>query len=161
MGKQLGAFGFLGGPSLKASGGVSNAGLLDQRLAFEWVQKYIHLFGGDPRRVTVAGESAGAASIVHHITARGGRGGPPPFGQALIQSAGWNPGVDSSHLETVFHQFLKLLKVKTLQQARKISSLDLRNANFLAVVPLGLGELEFGNMVQAQLDSILTANRWT
>ena len=144
--EQLGAFGFLGGPSLKASGGVSNVGLLDQRLAFEWVQKHIHLFGGDPRRVTVAGESAGGASIMHHITARGGRGEPPPFRQALIQSAGFNPSVDSSHLETAFHQFLKLLKVRTLQQARKVSSLDLRNANFLAAFPLGYSEPGFGKM---------------
>ena len=144
MGKKLGVFGFLGGPSLRASGGVSNAGLLDQRLAFQWVQKYIHLFGGDPRRVTVAGESAGAASIVHHITAHGGRGESPPFQQALMQSAGWNPSIDSSHLETLFHRFLKMLKVKTLQQARRVPSIDLRNANSLMAYPLGFGELGFG-----------------
>lgn len=142
--KQLGAFGFLGGPSLKASGGVSNVGLLDQRLAFQWVKKYIHLFGGDPGRVTVAGESAGGASIFHHITARGGRGSPPPFQRALIQSGGWNPSTDSSHLESLFHRFLQVLKVKTLQEARKISSIDLRNANFLLAYSLGYGELGFG-----------------
>lgn len=96
----------------------------------------------------MAGESAGAASIVHHITARGGRGKPPAFQQALIQSAGWNPSVDSSHLETLYHQFLNLLKVKTLQQARRVSSLDLRNANFLAAVSLSLGELGFGKMAR-------------
>jgi carboxylesterase type B len=59
MNYRLGAFGFLAGPSLQAAGGVANAGLLDQRLALEWIQKNIHLFGGDPERVTIMGESAG------------------------------------------------------------------------------------------------------
>lgn len=129
---------------MKASGGVSNVGLLDQRLAFKWVQKYAHLFGGDARRVTVAGESAGGASIIHHITARGGKGKPPPFQQALIQSGGWNPSIDSSHLETSFKEFFKLLKVKTLQQARKVASIDVRNANYLMAYILRWGELGFG-----------------
>jgi Carboxylesterase family len=44
---RVGAFGFLAGPTLEAAGGVSNAGLYDQRLAIEWVVKYAHLFGGD------------------------------------------------------------------------------------------------------------------
>ena len=129
---------------MRASGGVSNAGLLDQRLAFEWVQKYAHHFGGDSRRVTVAGESAGGASIFHHITAYGGGGKSPPFQQALIQSGGWNPSVDSSHLETTFHAYLKLLKVKTLKQARNLPSIDLRNANYLMAYRLRWGELGFG-----------------
>lgn len=131
---------------MKASGGVSNAGLLDQRLAFKWVQKYAHLFGGDAQRVTVAGESAGAASIVHHITARGGKGKAPPFQQALIQSAGWNPSIDSSHLERAFKDFLTLLKVKTLQQARKVASIDVRNANYITAYKLQWGELGFGTL---------------
>lgn len=59
MNYRLGAFGFLAGPTLQAEGGVSNAGLYDQRLALEWVQDNIHLFGGDPNQVTVMGESAG------------------------------------------------------------------------------------------------------
>ena len=62
MNYRLGAFGFLSGPTLQAAGGVSNAGFYDQRAALEWVQKYIHLFGGDPSRVTVMGESAGGMS---------------------------------------------------------------------------------------------------
>lgn len=59
---RLGALGFLSGKSLKAAGGVANAGLYDQRLAIEWVAKYIHLFGGDPNQVTIIGESAGGES---------------------------------------------------------------------------------------------------
>lgn len=52
---RLGALGWLAGPTFQASGGVSNAGLLDQRLALEWISKNIHLFGGDPEQVTVMG----------------------------------------------------------------------------------------------------------
>ena len=64
---RIGVFGFLGGPSLQKDG-TANVGLYDQRFALEWVQKNIHLFGGDPDRVTVMGNSAGGGSIVHQIT---------------------------------------------------------------------------------------------
>ncbi|KAF5876692.1 putative carboxylesterase family protein [Botrytis fragariae] len=68
---RLGLFGWLSGPTFEESG-AANAALLDQRLALEWIQKYIYLFGGDADRVTVIGESAGAGSIMHQITAYGG-----------------------------------------------------------------------------------------
>jgi len=64
---RLGAFGWLSGPTFQANG-TANAGLLDQRLALDWIKAYISLFGGDPNRVTVFGESAGGGSIMHHIT---------------------------------------------------------------------------------------------
>ena len=66
---RLGAFGWLAGPTLQ-SDGVANAGLYDQRFALEWVQSNIHLFGGDPSRVTVFGQSAGGGSIMHQVTVR-------------------------------------------------------------------------------------------
>lgn len=55
---RLGALGWLAGQTMQKEGGVPNAGLLDQRLALEWVQDNIHLFGGDPDRVTVMGRKA-------------------------------------------------------------------------------------------------------
>lgn len=55
------------------------------------VQKYIHLFGGDPRRVTVMGQSAGAGSIAHHLTSSS-NGDTVPFQRAILQSPGWEHG---------------------------------------------------------------------
>ncbi|KAK6953882.1 hypothetical protein Daesc_003844 [Daldinia eschscholtzii] len=69
---RLGAFGFLSSSEVKEHGQL-NAGLLDQRLALKWVQKYISKFGGDPTRVTIGGESAGGGSVLFHASAYGGK----------------------------------------------------------------------------------------
>lgn len=63
---RLGVFGFMAHPELtkesphKASG---NYALLDQAAALRWVRRNVEAFGGDPRRVTIAGESAGSVSV--------------------------------------------------------------------------------------------------
>lgn len=59
---RLNGFGFLRGKEVAAAG-ASNLGLRDQRLALEWVQDNIRNFGGDPNKVTIWGESAGAGSV--------------------------------------------------------------------------------------------------
>ncbi|TDL14970.1 sterol esterase [Rickenella mellea] len=59
---RINAFGFLGGKEVKAAG-IGNAGLRDQRFAMEWVQQHVIAFGGDPTKVTIWGESAGAISV--------------------------------------------------------------------------------------------------
>jgi para-nitrobenzyl esterase len=63
---RLGVFGFLSHPELSAEGerGTSgNYGLLDQIAALEWTRANIAAFGGDPDKITVAGESAGSCSV--------------------------------------------------------------------------------------------------
>ncbi|RDB24352.1 hypothetical protein Hypma_008425 [Hypsizygus marmoreus] len=68
---RVGQFGFLGGTRVKEDG-MLNAGLLDQCAALRWVQLYISQFGGDERRVTIWGQSAGAGSTMFHLLGNGG-----------------------------------------------------------------------------------------
>ena len=75
---RLGAEGFL-----YFGDGAANLGLLDQVAALEWVQGNIASFGGDPTKVTVAGQSAGAMSITTLLAMPGARG---LFRQAVTQS---------------------------------------------------------------------------
>ncbi|KAL9106629.1 MAG: hypothetical protein Q9227_008349 [Pyrenula ochraceoflavens] len=77
---RLGAFGFLSSDEVARNGAV-NGGLLDQNFALRWVQKYIHLFGGDPSRVTISGESAGGGSVMLQAMAYGGT-----LGDSLFQN---------------------------------------------------------------------------
>jgi para-nitrobenzyl esterase len=80
---RLSALGFLAHPSLGTGGDVGNYGLADQQAALRWVKHNIADFGGDPAKVTIAGESAGAMSVCDHLVALGSRG---LFRAAIIQS---------------------------------------------------------------------------
>lgn len=69
---RVGGFGFLGGKEVLAEGSA-NLGLLDQRLGMQWVADNIASFGGDPDKVTLWGESAGAISIFDQLIANNGK----------------------------------------------------------------------------------------
>lgn len=129
---QLGAFGFLGGSTLQ-SDGAANAGLLDQRLALEWVKENIHLFGGSADRVTVMGESAGGGSTLYQLTAYGASQGPVPFQQIIPQSPGTQFAASPQSVEDVLQTFMATVNASTLDELRAASftSLDFANT-FLA-----------------------------
>lgn len=81
---RLGALGFLAHPSLAADRDqLGNYGLADQQAALRWVRDNIAAFGGDPDKVTIAGESAGAISVCDHLVAPESAG---LFRAAIMQS---------------------------------------------------------------------------
>lgn len=86
---RIGALGFLPHPALTDEAGDSgNYGLLDQQKALQWVQKNIAAFGGDPKNVTIFGESAGGHSVLSHLAAPSSKG---LFSKAIVQSGAYSP----------------------------------------------------------------------
>ncbi|EME38430.1 hypothetical protein DOTSEDRAFT_75835 [Dothistroma septosporum NZE10] len=85
---RLGGFGFLAGKDL-ANEHSTNLGLRDQRLGLQWVAENIAAFGGDPTKVTIWGESAGAISVADQTLINGGDNtykGKPLFRGAIMDS---------------------------------------------------------------------------
>lgn len=82
---RLGAFGFMSSDEIRRYGTV-NAGLLDQTFALQWVQSYIHLFGGNSSQVTIGGVSAGGGSVMLQTMAFGGTLGDSLFANAIPAS---------------------------------------------------------------------------
>ena len=85
--------------------GLPNAGLYDQRAVLQWIQRYVGLVGGDKTQVSAWGESAGATSILQHLTAFGGKQ-DPLFSRAVLQSPASPLSFDrKGNLEQAFQQF--------------------------------------------------------
>jgi para-nitrobenzyl esterase len=85
---RLGALGFLAHPALADANGQSgDYGLMDQQAALRWVQRNIASFGGNPRSVTLFGESAGGLSTLSQVASPQARG---LFERAIAESGSYN-----------------------------------------------------------------------
>ncbi|PPQ63569.1 hypothetical protein CVT24_004866 [Panaeolus cyanescens] len=131
---RLGAFGFLAGQKVK-EGGALNAGILDQQFALQWVRKNIRKFGGDPNKVTIWGESAGAGSVLQHVIANGGRTSPPLFRAAITSSLYVPPQYKFNDpiSEAIFNKFASLSgcsnAANTIACLKRADVNTLQNAN--------------------------------
>jgi len=95
---RLGITGLATGPTYQHEGGVGNLCVWDASHAFEWVQKYIANFGGNPNDVTAMGFSAGGSQVMFQMARYGGNA-PQLFHKAYIMSPGYVPGAGHHHGE--------------------------------------------------------------
>ncbi|XP_062978237.1 cholinesterase-like isoform X3 [Elgaria multicarinata webbii] len=142
---RLGALGFLSLPPAAPG----NMGLLDQQLALKWVQENAAAFGGDPTRVTLFGQSAGAASVGFHLLSPSSQ---PLFAQAVPQSGApnaiwaWKSPEEAKQNALNFSQLLGCAEgndtavVSCLQEKDAMELVQhevslLQNTKFLLVIP--------------------------
>lgn len=140
---RLGALGFLSDPASPAP----NPAYLDQRLALAWVQENIHLFGGDPNRVTAMGESGGGGSIILQMAAEEEMYGPTPFARAVVQSPAFIPTGQVS--STAYDDFLETLNVETMEEARDLSEEEVIRANAQQIGKAPATTYTFGNTLNS------------
>ncbi len=128
MNYRLNCFGFLCHPEITAENpdAPANFGLLDQRLAMQWVKKNIGAFGGDAENITIGGQSAGGGSVLHQIAY--GRG-DNLFKRAMVDSGMFiNPYRQLFKLQSLSEaekagvEFFNFLGVKTLAEARSLET---------------------------------------
>lgn len=133
---RINSFGFLAHPQItkEQPDAPSNFGSLDQQAGLKWVIRNIEAFGGDPKNITIAGQSAGGGSVLSQLAAPSSRG---LFQKAIIQSAficnpygpEGNIGTPKSlkESEELGVEFFDFLGVKTLEEARKLDAFYIRD----------------------------------
>jgi len=127
---RLGALGFahlaeLGG---EASSGMN--GILDQIAALEWVRDNISRFGGDPERVTIAGESAGAMSVGTLLGCPAARG---LFRGAILQSGAAHHTASPADANAVCRELLEELAASDLEALERASTAEILEAQMRVV----------------------------
>lgn len=145
---RLGALGYLYlkeylGDEYADSG---NCGLLDQILALKWVQENIKAFGGDPSRVTLMGQSAGAKSAANLLVTPAAKN---LFHQAILQSGATQCIRDTVTATKIADVFLKELGLKK-ENAREILSMD--GAHIIAAQKRVYKQINMGHVFGPVLD---------
>ncbi|MCR5652004.1 MAG: carboxylesterase family protein [Lachnospiraceae bacterium] len=134
---RLGVFGFLSHPEITKENpdAPGNFGLLDQQAGLKWVYENISAFGGDPKRITIGGQSAGGNSVANQLACRANR---DMISSAVIYSGIirfpdnkkdmdlFNPP-DLSEAERRGEDFFSYLGVKTLEEARALPAIQIRD----------------------------------
>lgn len=132
---RVNAFGFLPGREIGDDPHSDlNPGLLDQQAALQWTHNYISHFGGDPKNVSIWGQSAGAGSVVAQVIANGGRTEPRLFTKALASSPFWPKTYryDAPQAQDIYDRLAQLTGCAGRDSLKCLKSVDvqtIRNAS--------------------------------
>lgn len=140
---RVGVFGFLAHPELTREAGdaPTNFGLLDMVAALRWVKSNIAAFGGDPRRVTIAGQSAGAMAVHALVAAPAAKG---LFARAIGESGLPRPLSSLTTAEAQGVAFAHTIGAAGLAALRRLPPATLQpatGANAVRFVPVADGRL--------------------
>lgn len=131
---RLGIFGFLATPELSADSpdhASGNQGIEDQIAALKWVKANIAAFGGDPERVTIMGESAGANSVAVLVASPLGKG---LFQRAIAESGNYSVPIDASENGRVDRKTAEAEGAAFMQAQGAIHISDLRRMDADALI---------------------------
>lgn len=142
---RLGVFGFTHFEGVPGSG---NAGLLDQKLAFEWVRDHVAAFGGDPNNVTLFGESAGGMSATALMAMPSAKG---LFHKAIAQSGAGSTAREAAYAKAVADKFLSLAGAADVAELRGATTEQLIAAQNLLLEDAFLEDILFGTVVDGDV----------
>lgn len=138
---RVNAFGFLPGAEIASDPNSDlNPGLLDQQAALIWTNKYISQFGGDPKNVSIWGQSAGGGSVVAQVIANGGKTNPPLFSKALASSPFWPKTYkyNTPKAQAVYDAFVELAGCKGEEDSLKcLKGIDVQTLRTASLVISG------------------------
>lgn len=148
---RLGRLGFFAHPALAGGG---NFGFADQIAALRWVQRNVAGFGGDPRRVTLFGNSAGGKSVLFLMASPEARG---LFSRAIVQSGlGGRQVPDSTTVAAAGSAFAASVNATTIEQLRALPAAAIIAADKPSVYR-GFGPMIDGGIVREQLTDAFAA----
>jgi carboxylesterase type B len=126
---RLNCFGFLAHPEITAEApdAPGNFGLLDQKAGLNWVYRNIAAFGGNPERISIAGQSAGGSSVMHQVACKDNRDlikGAAVFSGIIkpqsVDADIFKP-LDLEKAEELGKKFFDSLGVSSLEEARNLT----------------------------------------
>jgi carboxylesterase type B len=138
---RLGPLGYLHVPEA----GSANLALNDQRNALRWIQKFIGGFGGDSKRVTVFGESAGSMSICSHMLSSPPAEGPL-FNRAILMSGMLGPSTAPTSIEQAQKTYVDFLKRFGIEEQGEAGLSKLRDVELKRLIEVAVKLNDEGGM---------------